>query len=183
MGGPMLFMGSECHMASPFASWGYWHDGRDANGDHRFDWNATADPIGKEMRRLVTAANQVRRDNPALCGESLAITHEDHHNQVVAFKRWADGNLVLTVANLGDGNFKYHGYGVRTGGQSGQWTQLLCTQDAAFGGWDGAGNAYHQPWTQRDGRIYINLPKWSVVMFRLLQRRTGGIGYADPLRL
>ena len=155
-------------MASPFASWGYWHDGRDSNGLHRFDWNATGDPIGKEMRRLVAAANRVRRDNPALRGENLIVTHEDRHNRVIAFKRWADGNLVLTVANLGDTNFKNHGYGVRTNGQFGQWTQLLCTQDAAFGGWDGAGNAYYKPWTREDGKIYINLPKWSVTLFRLL---------------
>jgi 1,4-alpha-glucan branching enzyme len=44
--------------------------------------------------------------------------------------------------------------------------QILCTQDAAFGGWDGAGNAFYEPWTQLDGQLYINLPKWSVVMFR-----------------
>jgi 1,4-alpha-glucan branching enzyme len=36
------------------------------------------------------------------------------------------------------------------------------------GGWDGAGNAFHEPQTQPDGRVYINLPKWSVVMLRLL---------------
>jgi 1,4-alpha-glucan branching enzyme len=53
---------------------------------------------------------------------------------------------------------------VLRGGQDGQWTQILCTQDAAFGGWDGAGNAFHDPWTQLDGHVYINLPKWSVVI-------------------
>ena len=68
--------------------------------------------------------------------------------------------------NLSENNFTDHGYGVRTGGHDGQWTQILCTQDAAFGGWDGAGNSFHEPWTQPDGQIYINLPKWSVVMLR-----------------
>jgi 1,4-alpha-glucan branching enzyme len=57
---------------------------------------------------------------------------------------------------------------VKTGNQFGQWTQILCTQDAAFGGWDGAGNAFHEPWTREDGMIYINVPQWSVVMLRLL---------------
>ena len=71
------------------------------------------------------------------------------------------GNIVLS-----EQNFDNHSYGVRTGGHSGQWTQILCTQDAAFGGWDGAGNAFHEPWTQPDGQVYINLPKWSVVMLR-----------------
>src|SRR4051794_23411951 len=32
-GTPMLFMGSECHQE------GYWHDGADINGEHRFDWS------------------------------------------------------------------------------------------------------------------------------------------------
>ena len=39
------------------------------------------------------------------------------------------------------------------------------TQDAAFGGWDGAGNAFHMQ-TQGDGRVSVNLPKWGVVIFR-----------------
>jgi 1,4-alpha-glucan branching enzyme len=166
-GTPMMFMGSECHMASPFVSWGYWHDGKDNNGDHRFNWDATGDSIGKEMRRLVSAANQVRSENPALASESLIITHEDWFNRVIGFKRWADGNLVLTVVNMGNTNFRNHSYGLSTDNQYGEWTQVLCTQDASFGGWAGAGNAFYDPWTQQDGRIYINLPKWSLVMFRL----------------
>jgi 1,4-alpha-glucan branching enzyme len=163
----MLFMGSECHMGAPHVAWGYWHDGMDLRGDHRFDWGIAGDPVGEEMRRLVTAANQVRWDNPALRSDTLSITHEDHHNSVLGFKRWHQDNLVLTVINLGDTDFVHHSYGVLTGGQYGRWSQILCTQDSAFGGWDGAGNTFYEPWTEADGRIYINLPKWSVVMFCL----------------
>lgn len=155
-------------MGAPRVAWGYWHDGKDRRGDHRFDWAIAGDGHGMEMRHLVTAANRTRRRNPALRSDNMIICHEDHHNGVLAFKRWRDDNLVLSVVNLGDNDFGNHGYGVETGGQHGRWTQILCTQDAAFGGWDGAGNAFHEPWTQSDGRIYINLPKWSVLMFRLL---------------
>ena len=165
-GTPMMFMGSECHMASPLVSWGYWHDGRDNNGHHRFNWDATRDSIGKEMLEFVSAANRVRLDNQALSSDTLIITHEDHHNRVIGFKRWSDNNLVLTVVNMGDKNFTNHDYGVATDFQYGQWTQILCTQDAIFGGWDGAGNAYYEPWTHSDGRIFINLPQWSVVVLR-----------------
>ncbi|MCP4366868.1 MAG: hypothetical protein GY797_01955 [Deltaproteobacteria bacterium] len=154
-------------MASPFVSWGYWHDGRDNNGCHRFNWDAAEDVIGKDMRRLVSAMNDIRWKNLALRSESLIITHEDNFNRVLGFKRWSDDNLVLVVVNISDINFKYHSYGVPTGSQYGQWTQILCTQDTAFGGWDGAGNAYYEPWTQEDGKIYINLPQWSIVVFRL----------------
>jgi 1,4-alpha-glucan branching enzyme len=165
-GTPMLFMGSECHMASPHASWGYWTDSTDANGDHRFDWSIAGDPVAMEMRRLVAAANAVRWDNPALRANSLWITHEDGSNQILGFVRELDDNVVLTVVNLGERNFARRDYRIDTGGRSGRWTQILCTQDRTFGGWDGAGNAFHEPWTERDGRISINLPKWSVVMFR-----------------
>jgi 1,4-alpha-glucan branching enzyme len=165
-GTPMMFMGSECHMASPHVSWGYWHDGPDLRGDHRFNWSVAGDPVGVEMRRLVAAANAIRWQNPALRADSLSIPHEDHDNQVLGFLRAGD-NVVLVVVNLGERNFSDHAYGVRTGGQLGRWTQILCTQDADFGGWDGAGNAFYQPWTQPDGHVYINLPKWSLVAFRL----------------
>jgi 1,4-alpha-glucan branching enzyme len=162
----MLFMGSECHMSSPHVAWGYWHDGSDLRGDHRFNWGVAGDPIGIEMRRLITACNDVRWQNPALRADSLAVSHEDPTNQVLGFVREFAGNVVLTVVNLSEQNFSDFRYGVRTGGHAGQWTQILCTQDAAFGGWDGAGNAFHEPWTQPDGQLYVNLPKWSVVMFR-----------------
>lgn len=163
MGVPMMFMGLECN------HWGYWHDSRDDNDDHRFDWNLAGDGIGYDMRRLVEAANWARWTNPCLRGETLEIVHRDDTNSVLAFKRYLPGinNCILTILNIGDKNFGEHSYGVSTGGQTGQWSQVLCSQDAAFGGWDGAGNSFHEPWTQSDGMIYINLPKCSVVMMRL----------------
>jgi len=164
-GTPMLFMGSECHMASPFVSWGYWDDGPDGNGDHRFNWQVAGDPTGMEMRRLVAACNAVRWNNAALRADNLSIPHEDPNNQVLGFVRELYGNVVLIVVNLSEQNFSEYSYGVHTGGRDGQWTEVLCTQDATFGGWDGAGNAFYQPSTQADGMLYINLPKWSVVIF------------------
>jgi 1,4-alpha-glucan branching enzyme len=159
-GTPMMFMGNECHMP------GYWHDGWDENGDHRFDWSIAGDWMGMGMRHLVQAANQVRWAHPALRNGHLQITHRDP-NGIVAFKRWNDsGDLVLVVVNASDASYGGHGYGVETG-HPGRWQQILCSQDAWFGGWDGAGNAYHEPWTQSDGRIYVNIPQWSVTMFRL----------------
>jgi len=165
-GTPMLFMGSECSLASPFVSWGYWDDGPDDHGDHRFNWIAAGDPTAMEMRQLVASCNAVRWDNPALRADNLSIPHEDPTNQVLGFVRELDGNVVLVVVNLSEQSFGDHSYGVHTGGHDGQWTQILCTQDAVFGGWDGAGNAFYEPWTQSDGTISINLPKWSVVIFR-----------------
>jgi 1,4-alpha-glucan branching enzyme len=161
-GTPMLFMGSECHMASPHVSWGYWHDGTDANGDHRFNWAVAGDMIGMEMRRLVAACNAVRRDNPALRADSLTIPHEDHDNQILGFLRKDGGNILLLVVNLSEQNFSDHRYGVLAG-ESGQWSQVFCTQDASFGGWDGAGNLLAQvAWLvpgHRPTRALMNSPE------------------------
>jgi 1,4-alpha-glucan branching enzyme len=160
-GTPMLFMGSECHLD------GYWHDGPDINGDHRFDWSIAGDPIGMSMRRLVQTANQTRWHHPALRNGGLEVTQRDPSG-VIAFKRWDNGgDVVLVVVNASDTSYTGTSYGVATG-QAGRWQQILCSQDAWFGGWDGAGNAFYEPWTQADGRIYINVPQWSVTMFRLL---------------
>jgi 1,4-alpha-glucan branching enzyme len=160
-GTPMLFMGSECHLD------GYWHDGPDLNGDHRFDWSIAGDSIGMSMRRLVQAANQTRWDHPALRNGGLEVTQRDPSG-VIAFKRWNNsGDVVLVVVNASDTSYTGTSYGVATG-QAGRWQQILCSQDAWFGGWHGSGNAFYDPWTQADGRIYINVPQWSVTMFRLL---------------
>jgi 1,4-alpha-glucan branching enzyme len=160
-GNPMMFMGGECHQP------GYWHDGQDVNGDHRFDWSIAGDWMGMGMRYLVQAANQTRWNHPALRSGGLEVTHRDPGG-VLAFKRWnGTGDVVLVVVNASDASYTGASYGVATG-QSGRWQQILCSQDAWFGGWDGAGNAFHEPSTQGDGRIYVNVPQWSVTMFRLL---------------
>lgn len=160
-GTPLLFMGNECH------SRGYWHDGQDNEGDHRFDWFIAGDWMGMGMRYLVKAANQVRWQHPALRNGHLEVTHRDP-NGVLAFKRWNNaGDLVLVVVNASDTSYTQFSYGVRTG-HFGTWQQVLCSQDAWFGGWDGAGNAYAEPSTQPDGMIYINVPQWSVMMFWLI---------------
>ncbi len=160
-GTPMMFMGGECHLD------GYWHDGPDDNGDHRFDWYVAGDHVGIEMRRFVRAANETRWNHRALRDGGLEVTHRDPHG-VVAVKRWTDdGDVVLVIANASDTVHTGRSYGVVTG-QSGQWQQILCSQDAWFGGWDSTGNAFHEPWTQADGCVYVNVPQWSVTMLRLL---------------
>lgn len=165
-GTPMCFMGSECMLGSPHVAWGYWHDGVDQWGDHRFDWATAGDALGLEMRRLVTAANHVRWDNPALRSDDFQVVHVDHDNQVIAFTRQLFENRVLVVVNLGDRNFSAHRYQVGTGGIGAKFTEVLCTQDKRFGGWPTAGNAGHHPKPDDSGRIGINLPQWSVVVLR-----------------
>ena len=86
---------------------------------------------------------------------------------MLGFVRQVDDNVVLVVVNLSEPNV--HRTTATASGPAAtpaSGRRSLCTQDAAFGGWDGAGNAFHEPWTQADGQVYINLPKWSVVVMR-----------------
>lgn len=154
---PMIWQGEE------FAQDNWFTD----DFEHAVNWSYEADGAGAEMKNLYRAAIQARWDHEALRLGSLAWTHEDA-NRVLAFRRDWGRQKILVVVNFSGADFVgSHSYGVGTGGQSGQWTQLLCSQDAAFGGWEGAGNAFHEPWTQGDGKVYLNVPKFSVVAMKL----------------
>jgi 1,4-alpha-glucan branching enzyme len=159
---PMMFMGNECHMP------GYWDDGADINGDHRFDWSKAGDSIAMPMRNMVSAVNNIRLAHQALQNGFLELTHSDFDNNIIGYKRWNnEGDLILIVVNAGDNSFTGYSYGVKTT-QDGSWQQIFCSQDSDFGGWDGAGNAFYEPSTSGDGLVYINVPMWSVLFFKLL---------------
>jgi 1,4-alpha-glucan branching enzyme len=160
-GTPMLFMGTEVHHS------GYWCPDPDQYGDHRFDWALTADLFGQQMIALVTDANRMRAGHPALRTDTLLVTHRDDPNGVLAFKRWNDqGDVLLTVVNLGESQFDDPTYGVGLGGDGGQWEEIFNSQSPRYGGWNDSGNYLAFPRVQGDGRMYIRLPKISVLVFR-----------------
>ena len=161
-GTPMLFMGTEVH------HYGYWNPENDPFGDHRFDWTIAGDATGWAMRNLVTDANNVRWNNPALRGESVAtVTHADTNNNVLGFLRWNDGgNVILTVVNLSDNQWDSPSYGVSIGGAGDSWEEIFNSQAPQYGGWNDSGNFLSNLVVQGDGRFYIKLPKWSVLVFR-----------------
>ena len=165
-GTPMLFMGSECHMASPHVAWGYWHDGRTST--------ATTDSTG--ALPATPSAWKCADSSPRQCGalgESRAASRfadrpaRRSHNQVLGFVRELYDNVVLTVVNLSDRNFTGH-------------ELRRCAPAAATA----SGRRFCARRTRRfrrvgrrrqrvpraldagDGQVYINLPKWSVVMLR-----------------
>jgi 1,4-alpha-glucan branching enzyme len=161
-GTPMLFMGTECH------HYGYWNPANDTFGDHRFDWAIAGDPIGWEMRSLVADANNVRWNNAALRSDKgPQTTHYDSQNNVLGFLRWSDdGNVVLTVVNLSDNQWDQPSYGVTIGGSGDHWEEIFNSQSPQYGGWNDSGNYLADLVVQGDGRFYVRLPKWSVLIFR-----------------
>jgi 1,4-alpha-glucan branching enzyme len=161
-GTPMLFMGTECH------HYGYWNPANDPFGDHRFDWGIAGDPIGWEMRNLVADANSTRWNNPALRSDhGPQVPHYDSQNNVMGFLRWSDaGNVLLTVVNLSDNQWDQPSYGVNIGGTGDRWEEIFNSQSPQYGGWNDSGNYLADLTVQGDGRFYVRLPKWSVLIFR-----------------
>jgi 1,4-alpha-glucan branching enzyme len=159
---PMLFMGSECH------HYGYWNPTNDAFGDHRFDWGIADDPTGRPMRNMVRDVNNVRLNNPALRSDIPPLfPHFDGDNRVLAFKRWNnEGNVLLIVVNLSDNQWNDPIYGVNLGGTGDRWQEIFNSQAPQYGGWPDSGNYLVDLHVGADGRFYIRLPKWSVLIFR-----------------
>jgi 1,4-alpha-glucan branching enzyme len=116
----------------------------------------------------VSEANSVRWNNPALRGDAGPLTtHYDARNNVLGFLRWNDqGNVILTVVNLSDNQFDQPNYGVNIGGTGDRWEEVFNSQSPQYGGWNDSGNYLSDLRVQSDGRFYIRLPKWSVLMFR-----------------
>lgn len=162
-GTPMIFMGTEGHM------WGYWSVKLDGNGEHRFNWAIVGDPTGIPMQRMVRDINNMRWANPALRSENLEPVHDDYQGQVVAFKRWTyDGNIVLVVVSVGNNQWSNGDYGVNMGGETGMWREIFNSQAPEYGGMGTTGNFQIDRQVARDGKLYINLSAWAVVLFRKL---------------
>jgi 1,4-alpha-glucan branching enzyme len=161
-GTPMMFMGTEVH------HYGYWNPALDPNGDHRFEWAIAGDSTGMAMRSLVADANNVRWNNPALRTDfGPDLPHYDDDNNVLAFLRWDDnGNVILTVVNLSDNQWDQPVYGVNIGNPGDSWEEVFNSQSPQYGGWNDSGNYLMNPVVQSDGRFYIRLPKWSILIFR-----------------
>ena len=161
---PMLFMGSECH------HYGYWNPADDIWGDHRFDWNIAGDDVGLEMRTMVGDVNAVRMNNPALCTDlGPSIEHFDGDNGVLGFRRWnEEGNVIFVVVNLSDNQWDDAIYGVYVGGGGSKdvWREIFNSQSPQYGGWVNSGNYLADLRVGNDGKFYIRLPKWSVLIFQ-----------------
>jgi len=94
------------------------------------------------------------------------VTHVDRQGQVVAFKRYSfEGDLILVVVNASDNQWAFHDYGVDLCGEDGAWIEIFNSQAPEYGGFDTTGN-YGEHLGEREGKLFINLSRWSVVMFK-----------------
>jgi 1,4-alpha-glucan branching enzyme len=161
---PMTFMGTETLQD------GWWH----VDARSRFNWALASDPLGLQMRACVRSANLLRRQFAAFTSENLSIVHKDATHTVVGFTRWADPAdarrapdepaAFLVVINASESQWEKPDYGVSVGGSEGSWQLCFNTQEEVLGGW--SASCISSQLRVHEGRIFINLPKWSVVVFK-----------------
>src|SRR5690606_6368392 len=130
-----------------------------------FDWSIAGDALGMEMRNFVAATNGMRWEHPALRSDDFRVVHVDRTNQVVVFARQFFENRLLMVANLGDQSFDDRNYHLPTADLGDRFVEVLCTQNAEFGGRPEAGNR-NLTLDSEDGWLGINLPEWSLVALK-----------------
>jgi 1,4-alpha-glucan branching enzyme len=52
------------------------------------------------------------------------------------------------------------------GGETGQWSEIFNSQSPQYDGWNDSGNYGGNLQVQADEKLHINLPKWSILIFR-----------------
>ena len=158
---PMMFMGTEGH------SDGYW-DPSVGSGDHRVDWNKIGDELGGPMQTMVRDINNLRWAHGALRAPAGMITHVDDANGIVAFKRYTlDGDVLLVLVNVGDGQWVSHDYEVWMAGETGLWQEIFNSQAPVYGGIGTTGN-FGFEMNVVDDRIAVSLPSWSLLVLQKL---------------
>jgi 1,4-alpha-glucan branching enzyme len=88
-GYPMLYAGEEFGMDTPRVI-----------GENKLAWSRLETPDGSGMHDHYRHLIWLRREHPALRGETLEIIHDDPEARVVAYHRWdGGGDRVVTVAH------------------------------------------------------------------------------------
>lgn len=86
---PLLYAGEEFGMDTPRVI-----------GENKLAWSRLEAPEGAGLHDHFRRLIWLRREHPALRGDTLEIIHEDAETRVVAYHRWDDGgDRVVTVAH------------------------------------------------------------------------------------
>jgi 1,4-alpha-glucan branching enzyme len=166
---PMIFMGTETLQNE------WWH----VDDYHRLNWSLveSGDPFASQMMRCVKDVNMLRLKSCALTSENIRFVHEDFKHTILAWVRWADAGdprkksereeVYLCVANVSERQWENNDYAVHTGwGRHRPWVAVFNSQAEIYGGWSGSGTE-GKPRSDDAERLWISVPKWSVVVFKL----------------
>jgi len=112
-GYPLLYAGEEFGMATPRVI-----------GENKLAWSLLGTPecagLHDHYRRLIW----LRREHPALRGDTLETIHDDPETRVVAYQRWDDGgDRVVTVAHCSPN--EQGSYAIPNWPTNGVWRDVL----------------------------------------------------------
>ena len=139
------------------------------------DWSLITrggDKFAKEGVACVTAANECRAAHPALRRGSSKTLHKDHENGIIAVERHDEetGERLIVVVNDGDGQWDAEStYSIHVGNRwenAEGFEEIYNSQDEAFGGWAGSGNAERGLVEQNGDMLPLAIPKLGVVILK-----------------
>lgn len=89
---PMVWMGQEFAESDPKTTdW------------QRLDWSLLQNPNNKDLMHFYSGLIHLRKNTPALCGNTFEVFFRDDQRGIIGFKRWdAAGGIVVVLANLKD---------------------------------------------------------------------------------
>src|SRR5262249_50737427 len=89
---PMIWMGQEFGFPS------------DKSLDPRpLDWDLIKNESNADLLKFHQHLIKLRRETPALQGETFEVLLKDTDRKILAYKRWnGEGNVIIVVANLND---------------------------------------------------------------------------------
>ena len=160
-GKKLLFMGGE------FAQ------DREWNHDQSLDWHLLDDPLHGGMQKLVRDLNHLYRDRPALHRLDCEpegfewIDASDAEQSVLVFLRKSDNGAppVVVLCNLTPQVHHDYRIGVPL---AGAWSEILNTDDAAYGGSDVGNRGVLQtedvPWHGRQASLSLTLPPLATIV-------------------
>ena len=160
-GKKLLFMGGE------FAQ------DREWNHDQSLDWHLLDDPLHGGMQKLVRDLNHLYRDRPALHRLDCEpegfewIDASDAEQSVLVFLRKSDNGAppVVVLCNLTPQVHHDYRIGVPL---PGAWSEILNTDDAAYGGSDvgnrGALQTEDARWHGRQASLSLTLPPLATIV-------------------
>ena len=162
---PMLFMGEE------FLEDKQWDDNVQADPGLLIYWNGLkADPAMQDHLRFTTDVLWLRRNQPALRGESLRVSRAHSIDRVIAIHRWIEGQGedLLFAVNLQE--FNRFGYRIGFPG-AGAWREVFNSDyyeqfpNSSVIGNGGGISAENVPWDGMPASAEITMPANGFIVF------------------
>ncbi len=117
---PLLWMGQEFGRVAPRG---------ESDQPKPLDWSLLERPENRDLMQHHARLIQIRKETPALTGDTFEVVANLPEAEIIAYKRWdEDGSVVIVIANLKDEGAD----GVRLESEAidnGRWRDLLNEED------------------------------------------------------